>query len=65
MHLSSNCTIRLSWRRRLKDPLLLLWWQCGIEWNDLDVSNFRTQVIHLPLDPFAGFINFLKDEIKI
>lgn len=60
VYLSSYCTIGLSWRRRLKDPLLLLWWQCGIQWNDFDVSNFRSEVIDLTLDPFAGFINFLK-----
>lgn len=61
MYLSSYCTIRLSWRRWLKDPLLLLWWQCGIQWNDFDVSNFWSKVIYLTFDPFTGLINFLKD----
>lgn len=60
MHLSSYCTIRLPRRRRLKDPLLLLRWQRGIQWNDLDVSDLWSKVIHLALYPFAGLINFLK-----
>lgn len=65
MYLSSYCAIGLSWRRRLKDPLLLLWWQCGIQWNDFDVSNLRSKVIYFTLDPFAGLINFLKENLDL
>lgn len=60
-YLSSYCTIGLSWGRRFKNSLLLLWWQCGIQRNDFDITNFRSKVIHLTFDPFAGLINFLKD----
>lgn len=62
IYLSSYCTVGLPWRRWLKDPLLLLWGQCGIQWNDFNVSNFRSKVIDLSLDPFTGLINFLKAE---
>lgn len=65
LYLSSYCAVGLPWRRRLKDPLLLLWWQRGIQWNDFDVSNFRSKVIYLTLDPFAGLINFLKDTLDL
>lgn len=44
----------------LKDPLLLLWRQRGVQWDDFDVTDFRPQVFDLPLDPLAGFVNFLK-----
>lgn len=60
MYLSSYSTIGLPRRRRLKDPLLLLWRQCGIQWNDFDVSDIRSKVIYLTLDPFTGLINFLR-----
>lgn len=63
MYLSSYCTVGLPWRGRLKYPLLLLWGQRGIQWNDFDVSNFRSEVIYLTLDPFAGLINFLKERL--
>lgn len=45
----------------LKDPLLLLWRQRGVQWDDLDVADFRPQVFDLPLDALAGFVNFLKE----
>lgn len=45
----------------LKDPLLLLWRQRGVKRDDLDITDFRPQVVDLPLDSLAGFINFLKD----
>lgn len=61
MYLSSYCAIGLPWRRRLKDPLLLLWGQRGIQWNDFYVANFRSKVIDLTLDPLAGLIDFLQE----
>jgi len=63
-NLSSYRTIGLPWRRRLKDPLLLLWGQRGIQWNDFDVSDFRAEVIDLTFDPLASLINFLEGEIQ-
>lgn len=61
-HLSSDCTIRLPWRRRLKDSLLLLRRQRGVQWNDLDISDLWSKVIHLTLYPFAGLVNFLREQ---
>lgn len=45
---------------RLEDPLLLLWRQRGVQWDDLHIAHFWPQVVDLPLDPLAGFVNFLK-----
>lgn len=45
----------------LKDPLLLLWRQRGVQRDDLDIADIGAQVVDLPLDPLAGFVNFLKD----
>lgn len=46
--------------RRLKDPLLLLWWQRGVERDDFDVANLRAKIVNLTFDPFAGFVDFLE-----
>lgn len=61
MYLSSYCSIGLFWWRWFKDPLLLLWWQCRIQWNDFDVTDFRSKVVDFSFDPFAGLINFLSE----
>lgn len=61
-YLSSNCSILFFWRWRLKDALLLLRRECGIQWNDFDVTDFRAQIINLALYSLTGFINFLQNK---
>lgn len=46
--------------RRLEDPLLLLWWQRGVERDDFDVANLRAEIVDLTFDPFTGFVDFLE-----
>lgn len=41
----------------LEDPLVLLWRQR----DDSDVAIVGPQVVDLPLDSLAGFVDFLKD----
>lgn len=62
LYLPSNGTIWFIGWGWLKDPLLLLWRQCRVQRDDFHITNFRPHVVDLPLDSFAGFINFLKDE---
>lgn len=61
LYLPSNGTIWFIGWGWLKDPLLLLWRQCGVQRDDFDITNIRPQVVDLPLDSLAGFVNFLKD----
>lgn len=61
LYLPSNGTIWFIGWGRLEDPLLLLWRQRGVQRDDFDIANIRPQVVDLPLDSFAGFVNFLKD----
>lgn len=60
-YLPSDGTVWFIGRGWLKDPLLLLRRQRGVEWDDFHVTDFGTQVIDLPLDPLTGFVDFLKD----
>lgn len=62
-YLSSNCSILLFWRRRFKNALLLLRWECRVQWNDFNVTNFRAQIINLTFYSLAGFINFLQNKV--
>ena len=59
-YLSSYSTAGLPGRRRLKDPLLLLRGQGGVQGDDLDVPHLGPQVVHLPLDPLARLVDLLE-----
>ena len=58
-HLPSNGSIWLVWRWGLKNPLLEVRRQCRVQWDALEISYFRSQVLHLTLDAFASLFNFL------
>lgn len=60
VYLPANGTAGFAGWRWLKDPLLLLWWQRGVERDDFDVANLRAEIINLTFDPFAGFVDFLE-----
>lgn len=61
-YLPSEGAVRFIGWGWLKDPLLLLGRQRGVQWDDLHIADLGPQLIDLPLDALAGFINFLKDE---
>lgn len=61
LYLPSNGTTWFIGWGWFKDPLLLLWGQRRVQWDDFDVTDIRPQVVDLPLDSLAGFVNFLKD----
>ena len=58
-HFPANSTIRPFWRCWFKDSLLQIWWQRGVQWNTLHLTNFWSQVVHFSLYSLASFINFL------
>lgn len=60
-YLSSYCAVLFFWWGRFKNPLLLLRRKGRIQWNDFDVTHFRTQVINFTFYPLAGFINLLQN----
>lgn len=64
LYLPSDGAIGFIWRGWLKDPLLLLRGQRRVQRDDFDVADVGPQVVDLPLDPLAGFINFLNDGAK-
>lgn len=64
LYLPSDGTIWFIGWGWLEDPLLLLRRQRGVQWDDFDVTDFGPQVVDLPLDSLAGFIDFLKRWLK-
>ena len=59
-HLPPDGSAGLPGRGGLEDPLLLLGGQRGVQGDDLDVARVRAQLLHLPLDPLAGLVDFLE-----
>lgn len=60
VYLPADGAAWFAWWRWLKDPLLLLWRQRGVERDDFDVTNLRPEIVNLSFDPFAGFVDFLE-----
>ncbi len=59
LYLPADGSAGFSGWRRLEDPLLLLWWQRGVERDDFDVANLRAEIVDLTFDPFTSFVDFL------
>ncbi len=63
-HFAANSSIGFIGRSRLKDPLLQVWRESGVERYALNVSYLRSKVLHFTLDTLASLLDFLETEQK-